>query len=113
VVIYRAILEDYVWVGIGSTIMRTTVPSHTMIPAGSVIRTASDVRTFRFINEKEEKYQANVFSAAAALREGYAGLYESTGPEIGCPSFGVILSGRVMGCRNVVTAVGEAVAETC
>jgi carbonic anhydrase/acetyltransferase-like protein (isoleucine patch superfamily) len=79
--IYRAILEDYVWVGIGSTIMRTTVPSHTMIPAGSVIRTASDVRTYRLINEKEEKYQANVFSAAAALREGYAALYESTRPE--------------------------------
>ena len=31
--LYRAILEDYVWVGIGSTIMRATVPSHTMIPA--------------------------------------------------------------------------------
>jgi hypothetical protein len=46
-----------------------------------VIRTASDVRTFIFINGKEEKYEANVFSAAAALREGYAGLYESTRPE--------------------------------
>ena len=32
-------------------------------------------------HRKEEKYQGNVFSAAAALREGYAGLYESTGPE--------------------------------
>jgi carbonic anhydrase/acetyltransferase-like protein (isoleucine patch superfamily) len=74
VVLYNATLEDEVWVGIGSIIMRASVPSHTMIPAGSVIRTASDVRNFRLINEKEEKYQASVFFAADALREGYMGL---------------------------------------
>ena len=78
VVLYNATLEDGVWVGIGSIIMRATVPSHTMIPAGSVIRTASDVRNFRITNEKEEKYQANVFFAANALREGYLGLYSSS-----------------------------------
>ncbi len=78
VVLYNATLEDGVWVGIGSIIMRATVPSHTMIPAGSVIRTASDVRNFRITNEKEEKYEANVFFAANALREGYMGLYSSS-----------------------------------
>jgi len=45
------------------------------IPAGSVIRTASDVRTFRLIDKKEEKYQADVFEAANGLREGYVALY--------------------------------------
>jgi carbonic anhydrase/acetyltransferase-like protein (isoleucine patch superfamily) len=77
-VLYSATLEDYVWVGIGSIIMKATIPSHTMIPAGSVIRAGSDVRHFRLTNNKEEEYQANVFSAATALRHGYIGLYGST-----------------------------------
>jgi hypothetical protein len=46
-----------------------------MIPAGSVIRTESDVRAFRLIDKKEEKYQADVFAAANGLREGYVALY--------------------------------------
>jgi len=33
VTVYNSTLEDGVWVGIGSIIMRATVPSHTMIPA--------------------------------------------------------------------------------
>lgn len=41
-----------------------------MIPAGSVIRMASGFRTFRLIDKKEEKYQADVFEAANGLREG-------------------------------------------
>jgi len=32
--IYNSTLEEGVWVGIGTIIMRTTIPSHTMIPAG-------------------------------------------------------------------------------
>jgi acetyltransferase-like isoleucine patch superfamily enzyme len=71
VTVYNSTLEEAVWVGIGSTIMRATVPSHTMIPAGSVVRSSHDVRNYRLTNEKEIEYQKNVFKASAALREGY------------------------------------------
>ena len=73
-VLYRATLEDAVWVGIGSIIMRATIPSHTMIPAGSVIRFDSDVRHFRLTNLKEQEYQENVCSVSQILRKGYLDL---------------------------------------
>lgn len=69
--VYNSILEEGVWVGIGSIILRTTVPSHMMIPAGSVIRTKYDLRNYRLTNEKEIEYQNSVFRASAALRDGY------------------------------------------
>jgi carbonic anhydrase/acetyltransferase-like protein (isoleucine patch superfamily) len=69
--VYQSTLEEEVWVGIGSIIMRATVPSHTMIPAGSVVRSSNDVRNFRLTNVKEIEYQENVFKSSAALRDGY------------------------------------------
>lgn len=75
-VLYRATLEDAVWVGIGSIIMRATIPSHTMIPAGSVIRFDSDVRHFRLTNLKEQEYQENVCSVSQILRKGYLDHYK-------------------------------------
>jgi len=75
-VLYNATLEDGVWVGIGAIVMKSNVPSHTMIPAGSVIRTESDVRHFRLTHSKEEEYKGDVHAVARALREGYMGLYE-------------------------------------
>lgn len=69
--IYNSVLEDSVWVGIGAIIMRTTIPSHTMIPAGSVVRSATDIRNFRLTNVKEEEYERKVFESSAKLRDGY------------------------------------------
>jgi carbonic anhydrase/acetyltransferase-like protein (isoleucine patch superfamily) len=71
VTVYHSTLEEAVWVGIGSIIMRATIPSNTMIPAGSVIRSKVDVRNYRLTNVKEMEYQQNVFKASAALRDGY------------------------------------------
>jgi carbonic anhydrase/acetyltransferase-like protein (isoleucine patch superfamily) len=50
--IYNSTLEEGVWVGIGSIIMRTTVPSQTLIPAGSIIRSNDDIRHFRLRTRK-------------------------------------------------------------
>ena len=75
VTVYNSTLEDGVWVGIGSIIMKATVPSHTMIPAGSVIRSSSDVRHYRLTNVKEIEYQKSVFKASADLRDGYKKLF--------------------------------------
>lgn len=77
-VLYRATLEDSVWVGIGSIIMRATIPSHTMVPAGSVIRFETDVRHFRLTNLKEQKYQEDVCSVSQTIRKGYLDLHSDS-----------------------------------
>lgn len=69
--VYKATLQESVWVGMGSIIMRATVPSHTMIPANTVIRTRLDVHNFRLINQKEITYIRNVLDASMELRRGY------------------------------------------
>ena len=81
VVLYSATLEEGVWVGIGSIIMRTTVPSHTMIPAGSVVRCENDVRHFRLTSVNEEKYHRDVFEVAGTLRQDYLDLYSNSTSE--------------------------------
>ena len=80
-VLYRATLEEAVWVGIGSIIMRANIPSHTMVPAGSVIRFETDARHFRVTSLKEQEYQENVFSTSQTLRQGYLDLYRDSNPE--------------------------------
>jgi len=80
-VIYSATLEDFVWVGIGSIIMRATIPSHTMIPAGSVIHSRQDVRNYRIINIKEQEYQDEVLAAANTLRREYWSLFGNSPSE--------------------------------
>lgn len=79
-VLYSVTLEDAVWVGIGATIMRATIPSHTMIPAGSIIRSREDVYNFRITRIKEKKYQEDVLNAANALRKGYLNLQLNSNP---------------------------------
>jgi carbonic anhydrase len=71
VTVYNSTLEEAVWVGVGAIIMRATIPSRTMIPAGSVIHSKYDVQNYRVTNEKENEYQKDVFRASAALRDGY------------------------------------------
>jgi len=74
-VVYDSILEESVWVGVGSVVMRTTVPANTWIPAGSIIRADHDTKQFRLIDLKEEKYKKGVYDASASLRDGYLTLY--------------------------------------
>jgi carbonic anhydrase/acetyltransferase-like protein (isoleucine patch superfamily) len=81
--IYSSTLEEEVWIGIGSVVMRTTISSHTMIPAGSIIRSGSDISQFRITNVKEEEYKRHVFETSGALRDGYLELYSKGMPEKG------------------------------
>jgi carbonic anhydrase/acetyltransferase-like protein (isoleucine patch superfamily) len=75
-VVYDAVLEESVWVGVGSIIMRTRVPANTWIPAGSIIRSDQDTKQFRLIDLKEEKYKKSVYDASAGLRDSYLKLYK-------------------------------------
>ena len=74
-VVYDSVLEESVWVGVGSIVMRTTVPANTWIPAGSIIRSDQDTKQFRLIDLKEENYKRGVYDASAALRDSYLKLY--------------------------------------
>lgn len=68
---YNSSLDDHVWVGIGAIIMRATIPSHTMIPAGAMVRSGSDIHQYRLINSTELDYKGTVIAASAELRDGY------------------------------------------
>jgi carbonic anhydrase len=68
---YNSSLDDHVWVGIGAIIMRATIPSHTMIPAGAMVRSGSDIHQYRLINSTELDYKGSVIDASAELRDGY------------------------------------------
>ncbi len=81
--IYSSTLEEEVWIGIGSVVMRTTIPSHTMIPAGSIIRSGSDISQFRFTNVKEDEYKTHVFETSGELRDSYLKLYRKDVSEKG------------------------------
>jgi carbonic anhydrase/acetyltransferase-like protein (isoleucine patch superfamily) len=74
-VVYDSVLEESVWVGVGSVVLRARVPANTWIPAGSIIRSDHDTRQFRLIDLKEQKYKKGVYDASAALRESYLALY--------------------------------------
>lgn len=74
-IVYDSVLEESVWVGVGSVVMRTTVPANTWVPAGSIIRSDQDTKQFRLIDLKEAKYKKGVYDASASLRDGYLTLY--------------------------------------
>jgi carbonic anhydrase len=74
-VVYSATIEDFVWVGIGSIIMRATIPSLIMVPAGSSVRSQEDVRFFRTIDSKEQNYQKDVLETSHLIRQAYKKLY--------------------------------------
>lgn len=74
-VVYDSVLEESVWVGVGSIVMRSRVPANTWIPAGSVIRSDHDTKQFRLIDLTEAKYKKNVYDASVSLREGYLKLF--------------------------------------
>ena len=77
--LYNSTLQDSVWVGIGAIIMRADIPSMTMIPAGSMIRSGSDIHQYRLMNHQEQAYKDSVIDASAKLRDGYLRLYRGGG----------------------------------
>jgi hypothetical protein len=48
-----------------------------MVPAGSVVRSSTDIRPFRITNVKEENYKKDVFASSSILRESYKKFYRT------------------------------------
>jgi len=69
--LYSSYVEDFVWVGMGSTIIKTTLRSQSYVETGSIIRARNDGRDIRFLSIKEKQYMQEVLEAANVLREQY------------------------------------------
>jgi len=69
--LYKATLEDHVWLGIGAIAKLVTLPSFTRVPAGSVIRDRPEVMGLRLITDKEREYMDEVLAANSRLRLDY------------------------------------------
>ena len=74
--LYKTILEDHVWVGMGAIAKLVTIPSFTKIPAGSIIRGKPDASRLRLITDTEREYMEMVWAANSRLRMDYRELRE-------------------------------------
>jgi hypothetical protein len=69
--LYKATLEDHVWLGMGALAKLVTVPAFSRIPAGSVIHDRPEVMGLRLITDKERDYMEEVWAANSRLRMDY------------------------------------------
>lgn len=69
--LYKATLEDHVWLGIGAIAKLVTLPSFTRVPAGSVIRERPEVLGLRLVTDAERTYMDEVLAANSRLRMDY------------------------------------------
>jgi carbonic anhydrase/acetyltransferase-like protein (isoleucine patch superfamily) len=73
--LYKATLEDHVWIGMGAVAKLVTVPAFTKVPAGGVIRERPEILGLRLITERERKYMEEVWAANSRLRMDYLELW--------------------------------------
>jgi carbonic anhydrase/acetyltransferase-like protein (isoleucine patch superfamily) len=69
--LYMATLESSVWVGMAATVMSAKIQTHTYIPAGSVIRSGTDLWGPSLVSSKEKKHMEGIWTATRRLREAY------------------------------------------
>ena len=69
--LYKATLEDHVWVGIGAIAKLVTLQSFTRVPAGGVIRDRPEVLALRLVTDEERKYMEESLAANSRLRIDY------------------------------------------
>ena len=69
--LYKATLEDHVWVGMGAIAKLVTLPAFTRVPAGSVIHERPEVLGLRLVTDTERAYMEEVWAANSRLRMDY------------------------------------------
>jgi len=70
-ILYKATLEDHVWLGMGAIAKLVTLPAFTRVPAGSVIRDRPEVLALRLVTDTEREYMDRVMAANSRLRMDY------------------------------------------
>ncbi len=69
--LYSASIEEHVWLGIGSLVMNTNLPSFTLVPVGKVVRGLQDALELRLVTDDEKEYMEGVLAANSRLRLDY------------------------------------------
>lgn len=69
--LYCATLENNVWLGMGALVMKTNLPSFSMVPVGKIIRGLPDARELRLVTEREKEYMQRILAANSRLRMDY------------------------------------------
>ncbi|RJR17550.1 MAG: carbonate dehydratase [Desulfobacteraceae bacterium] len=69
--IYRATLEDNVWIGMAAIVMKAKLEQFTLVPAGAIVRSHHDIGRLNLVSHKEQEYMKNVLDSASQLREDY------------------------------------------
>lgn len=69
--LYSVTIEDSVWIGMGAIIMRATLQSHVIVPAGAVIRGRLDLMGLRHVSQAEQTYMDEMHRASSRLRKDY------------------------------------------
>jgi carbonic anhydrase/acetyltransferase-like protein (isoleucine patch superfamily) len=69
--LYKATLEDHVWLGIGAIVKLVTLDSFIKVPAGAVIHDLPEVMALRLVTDTEREYMEEVWSANSRLRSDY------------------------------------------
>jgi carbonic anhydrase/acetyltransferase-like protein (isoleucine patch superfamily) len=69
--LYSATIADSVWIGMGAIIMRATLESHIMVPAGEIIRGRHDLMGLRLVSQDEQSYMDEIHQASSRLRKDY------------------------------------------
>jgi carbonic anhydrase len=70
-ILYDATLDNNVWLGMGTLVMNTNIPSFSMIPVGKVIRSHSDAVDLRMVTDEEKEYMQGVILANSSLRRDF------------------------------------------
>jgi len=70
-ILYEATLETNVWLGMGALVMRSIIPSFSIVPVGKFIRGLPDSVDLRLVTDEEKDYMQGVMTANAALRRDY------------------------------------------
>ena len=69
--LYKTILEDHVWLGMGAIAKLVTLPAFTKVDAGSIIRSMDDAIGLRLATDTEREYMERVWTANSRLRIDY------------------------------------------
>lgn len=72
--LYCATLENNVWLGMAAFVMKTHLPSFSMVPVGQIIRGLPDALELRLVTEEEKEYMQRVLFANSRLRLDYLAL---------------------------------------
>jgi len=75
VTVFNANLGEAVWVGACSTILETSIDSHTMVPASRMIHSPDQTNQLHPISSDQEEFRRETIEMGQRLRQGYFDLF--------------------------------------